>query len=262
MQSLAILTTDLPFGRVEVQGLSDQTMMELLVDGFSAESKAAFLNSDGTYINFENTSACTWSEDRIKRVYIDIGILYLPQPSGTVSLEFIPRQVEDFCLRFCNMEGSLSSRSLPDTLEELNLGSNQLSGSVIFADMPVGIKVIEIYENNFSGSLNLTSLPPSIVTLDVGSNAFSGSISLDKLPQTMEVLRIDRNKLSGSFYLLRVPRRLGHIHASENSFEKQAVIHSTARTPLVSFLKSGVREVLTEDGARHKYDNLMLFQGV
>ena len=249
MLSLTFLSADLPHGRIEVHGLSDQTMMELLVDGFSADSKKAFLNCDGTYINFENTSACTWSEDRIKRVYIDIGILYLPRPSGTVSLEFIPRQVEDFCLRFCNMEGSLPSRSLPDTLEELNLGSNQLSGSVIFADMPMGIKVIEIYENNFSGSLDLTSLPPSIVTLDVGSNSFSGSISLDKLPQTIEVLRIDRNKLSGSFCLLRIPPKLRLVNAFQNSFEKQAVVHSVA-SARVSFRDSGVREVLTEAGMR------------
>ena len=259
MRSLTILAADSALGRIDSQLLSDQTMMELLVDSLSASSKQAFFHSDGTYRDFKETKVCMCDDDgHINKVLIEKRTLQDPHPGGSIALDFIPRQVFYFQAEKCQLEGTLQCSSLPRTLERLNLRSNRLSGGVSFADMPAGVTLIEIARNNFSGSLDVTSLPARLLILNASYNQFSGSISLDHLPSTLYFFYIGGNKLTGSFCLLNVPRNLDYLYAGLNSFDRRATVHSSIAAGGVSLRDSAICEILNENGEHHREARAMI----
>ena len=52
----SLFTADSSISRVDYNSLSDQTLMEMLIDGFDDESKRTYQEKDGTYLD-----VCEWS---------------------------------------------------------------------------------------------------------------------------------------------------------------------------------------------------------
>ena len=274
----AILETiDPSLGRADISSFSDQTLMELLIDGFEDSFKRPFRNKDGDYID-----ACAWpfaicDSERNVLEYI----YTIPGNTGSVALEYIPLKMQKFSIMNSNLDGSISTQKLPDTLRDFKIGSTTFSGEVDFTHFPPLMEVIFLSYNIFQGSCDLTSLPKPLVLLDARSNVFSGSISLcslpqnlkrldlrqnelwgsldfDKLPQTITRLLLSRNRFSGEFQLLHPPSELHSLHADDNEFSGRALVRKELTGIGLCLQKNAIEVVLDESGEVHPEQEILL----
>ena len=88
---LKLLAIDEALGRVDPMTLSDQAMMEILVDGLSEDSKVGFCTEQG-----QLKDVCEWTgvectpEGKVSKITFNYG------HDGELALAFIPRSVQIF----------------------------------------------------------------------------------------------------------------------------------------------------------------------
>ena len=223
MLSLILHSVDPHLGHVDYRSLSDQTLMELLIEGFDESSKKIYQDKDGVYLD-----VCEWHCVKCD----DAGMVV---------------EVVDCSRR--KVSGPLALCYLPPKLRILTMDFKGLTGSVDLAHLPGSLTELELENNELTGSIDLTQLPPYMEILNLGSNRFEGSIDLTRLPERMESLFLDDNRLTGSFIATNLPHSLEEIDASRNQFGALAVVESktNAKTMLL-FIESGVTSVVDENG--------------
>ena len=239
---LTVLTVDPSLGHVDYSSFSDQTLMELLFDGLTEESKRQYQDADGAYLD-----VCAWNCaicDCAQRV---TEIAFGGAVEGSLQLSYIPPQVVSFYGAFQQLTGTIDLAHLPQNLRDLNLNTNKLTGSVDLTQLPLRIQFLYLDSNLLTGSVNLTKMPRSMKILYIHCNQLSGSVHLRSLPDAMVHLYLQNNAFTGSFIATNLPPNLEALYAGDNFFHAVAVVDSQTKAEF-DFSECGVTSVIDENG--------------
>ena len=277
---LCLLSIDPALGRLDYDSLSDQTLMEMLVDCFHSRD----LHDENGYFK----DVCEWSigylsivkckNDRVDSIDFDRWHFDGKQ----FEFGFIPPLVKSFKSYKCELQGTLDTSHLPISLIQLNVSYNALFGTINFKTFPRDLEIIVIEMNLFSGNVVLSDLPDSVVLFNADRNDFSGQIVLQILPAAMQRLSLARNKLSGlitidsthssieeinlygnSFWgdvrLLVLPPKLNHVNVDENYDLNGTVVLPKFLSELYFQLCfNDIQAVHDESGHRHACEDVIL----
>ena len=185
--ALFVQTADI--GRVDFASLSDQTLMEMLVEGFSEEIETKFQDEHGIF-----KDVCSWGGVKCDDEDNVTSITLIAQ-NAPISLEYIPPNVKRFEMYTADLTGTLETSGLPRHLKHFAIGGNGFTGTVNFPEFPGDLRVISLYSNEFSGSAILDALPRSLRVLIFRRNNFSGSLCLTNLPPNLKHLDASKKLL-------------------------------------------------------------------
>ena len=220
-----LVLPDYSIGHLEFNGLSDQKLMELLIENMHMRPKRQFRDETGAY-----KDACKWPgvECNGRRCVINIQWTdsYLKQSplTGTVDVRFIPPRTQKFVLydsdkrSTCTISGTVDTAALPRSLKTFYIPSQRFHGTFDFRRMPPALVFAIISINSFEGRLDLSNLPKTLEKLDASRNYFHRSISLTHLPQGLDELLISHNQLCGALFLSHLPNGLVELVLSHNAF--------------------------------------------
>ena len=243
-----ILSADPSLGRVDYSSLSDQTLMEMLTEGFDDETKKDYQDNEGMYLD-----VCKWScikcddDERVSQIDIDSCHVI-----GSLDLCYIPPKVNVLNInswRKSKLTGSVDLRHLPGGMQKLDLQNNQLTGEIDLTQLPDRMGGLGLNCNQLTGEVDLTRLPDGMGSLSLSSNEFIGKIDLTQLPEGMEYLYLSGNHFSGSLVIKKLPPRMKVIYAQANQFNAIAVVDLEPHTVL-KLKGSGVTSVVDENGRK------------
>ena len=252
-----LIAADSAVGRVDLQSLSDQVMMELFVSAFSEHCLQKWKKRDGSFREIEDwkyvlCEVCgIVNEINIRR------LIGLAQARGTVNLDFVPRHTSKLTIADTILEGTLKTKALPHSLTFIDLHQNRLHGEVDFKNLPHKLGHFDIRHNSFSGSVDLSALPETLKFLQAGHNSFTGGVSFENLPKNMLVVQFPHNALTGEFSLINAPQRLGRFSVESNQFEGVATVHSSVGCRL-RLGDNAIYAVVDENGQPHELSNEFL----
>ena len=217
---IALLSIDPALGRLDYYSLSDQALMETLIEDMNEDIKKELQDANGNYLDVCDWDAQTSAahicceDDRV----IDIDIRCVEFDDNQFPFDCIPSQVYGLVVESCFIHGTLDTAYLPQTLQHLNVSINDLDGTINFKRLPQSLEHLDIRENDLSGSLALSDLPKTLKEFFANRNRFSGDISLNDLPPALDCLFIYGNSLTGSIKIEKLPEALESLHLNENSF--------------------------------------------
>ena len=242
-----ILSADPSLGRVDCSLMSDQTLMEMLIDGFDDKTQKKYQEYDETYINVCIWPCITCDEDeRVIEINMDsINI------TGSIQLCYVPPSVKYLKIRnqwrHGKLSGSIDLAQLPEGMQLLDLQHNQLTGELDLARLPDRMRCIYLNYNQFTGEIDLAHLPYRIHYLFLENNQLTGEIDFTRLPGEMRELHLENNQLSGPLVLKGLPREMCCLNARRNNFDSVAVVDSKTRARIM-LRGSGVSSVVDENG--------------
>ena len=265
------VSIDPSLGRVDYSLFSDQTLMEMFIEGFDDETKKKYKNNDGMY-----RYACEWSsvkcDDEQRVIEIDIDSRGL---SGSLELCYAPPKLERLMISTWRGESKLTGsavlKQLPDGMKDISIENNQLTGEVDLINLPDGMKYLQLDNNLFTGEVDLTQLPKimkwlslqanelsgeidltqlqdGMEDLHLNKNHFTGNVVLTHLPKGMQKLLLQNNLLSGSVIIKRLPQGMEMIDLRDNNFNAIAVVGPETEAN-INLKGSGVTSVVDENGA-------------
>mmetsp|Transcript_33682 Transcript_33682/g.52658 ORF Transcript_33682/g.52658 Transcript_33682/m.52658 type:complete len:243 (-) Transcript_33682:113-841(-) len=220
------ISIDSSLGKIDKSTLSQQTLMELLVENLN-KSTNVFLDPNGSYMEVSTWHGVTFRDDSVKVIdwhfeFSDRGGSCV-HPGGSIDLQWIPGTVISFHIGYLKLEGSVDTVVLPRGLERLRLDANKFCGTFLTEHLPRGLTHVGISRNNLSGSLDMTCLPAALREFIALGNSFSGTVDLTKLPGTLEQLSLSKNALEGSVNLENLPRPMKHIELHLNRFQQDVI---------------------------------------
>ena len=239
------ISADPYLGRLDYSLLSDQALMEMLIEGFDEQTKKTYQDKHGMYLD-----VCEWSciecDDDGRVVEVDIGITDM---SGSLELFYVPPKVQELYVgsgHKSDLTGSVELEHLPVGVYVLILTNNRLTGEIDLPQLPDGMQILDLKNNQLTGSIDLTHLPDGMRIIYLQNNQLTGEINLTHLPDGMQKLFLQNNQLSGSLVLKRLTAVL-HINVQENNFNAVAVVESETRA-YIMLRGSGVTSVVDENG--------------
>ena len=242
------LSVDPSLGRVDYSLLSDQTLMEMLFEGFDHETKKVYQDNDGMYVD-----VCHWSGikcDAHKRVIkIDVD---RKKVNGSLELGYAPPKVKVLKISpflKSKLTGSIDLTRLPGGIRILYLENNQLTGEIDLTHLPKGMKELFLENNELTREIDLTCLPERMEYLSLEKNQLTGEIDITHLPNGMRGIYLQTNKLSGSLVIKRLSPQITTIDVRGNRFNAIAVIESQTRAQ-IQLGGSGVKSVVDENGKK------------
>ena len=205
---------DSALGRLDIDSLSDQTLMELLIEGIEEDWKVRFEDSDQEDLRaIEEWDTLGFDADgKVERIHMSAGA------GGSVAFQYLPKSVKEVDFSECMLTGSVEVSLLPDGLELFNVMLAGLSGTFDFAELPSHLVVCDISDNSFHGSADFTNLPAGLTELELRSNNFTGTLSPTALPKGLAVLGLNDNSFHGSLQFSTLPRSMYEFRASDNEF--------------------------------------------
>ena len=259
--------------RLEPLLLSDQALMEIVVEGLTDKFKGRFQDANGEYKDVSAWKELKCDEDgnvtEVKFSFVE----------GTLYLDFVPPHVRNLLISSEDLHGTLDTARLPQDLEVLNINYSCMSGSVDFTQLPPRLVDVCFMSCQFSGDCDLTALPPGLVKLFISNIPFSGTVDVIKLPQTLKDLRVFGTKISGDITLstlpaglesmwlhnnnltglvriLQVPQSLAIIRLDRNAFYGVATVSSKiqndAKSPDLYLFGNTLDSVVDESGHPHR----------
>ena len=250
------LSVDPSLGRVEYSLFSDQTLLEMLFEGFDDETKKKYKDNDGIF-----RDVCEWScikcDDNARVIEIDLDGKNL---SGSLELCYVPPKVEFLIISSCGtskLSGSVDLEQLPDRIYGLSLSDNQLTGELDLTRLPERMHGLSLEKNQLTGEINLSNLPDEMDFLNLESNHFTGEIDFTHLPGGMKYLSLENNQFTGSLVMKRLPHDIRAINVRKNFFNAIAVVDSQTRAQ-IQLDGSGVTSVVDENGK--ELDNKRFFE--
>ena len=242
-KAIFIQTADGHLGRVDITSLSDQTLMEILVDGLSEAEKQKFKDKNEIFAD-----VCDWEGVECDDTESVTSVVKIAR-DGSISLEYMPPKLKNFQMYMAGLTGTLETSVLPKSLEDLQIGYNKFYGSVDFASLPGNLQILSMYSNKFAGSVMLKKLPLSLEKLVIDDNDFNGSLCLENLPPKIVYLNASSNAFTGDFVLQSVPNKQITISAVRNSFSATAVV--AKHIYRLRLWESEVTSVVDEEGNTH-----------
>ena len=244
MRTIIALLVDNPhLGRFDSNLLSDQSLMEMLVESFSEETKEEYQDTNGIFLD-----VCQWEGvecDTDQNVISVAGF----RCHGPIALDFIPPKVTLFKMMLGGLCGTLSTSTIPKGMIDFYVNSNRFSGTVDFTTLPECMQQLSLQYNEFTGSADFRHLPIALEKLYLQKNMFSGSLHLRGLPPKLYYTNVSSNLFSGVFYIENVPKSLFLLAADDNCFDEVAVVPSNFGKVLLR--GSGVTSVVDEFGRAH-----------
>ena len=274
---VVLLTVDPALGRLEYDSLSEQALMEMLIDGIAEEKKKPFQDTNGSYLDVSEWRMVTIKDSQVTAITES----HCHFSKKQFPFRFIPPHVEKFRLDLCHLHGTLDPSLLPQELKMFNVCSNALNGTINFKALPQSLKGMYISNNAFSGGLELADLPHSLRELTARKNQFSGEISLDDLPPALEWLSLPNNLLAGSINIERLTGSLRLLNLSDNLFSgdfrmstfpeflrrisvernplsgKVVLREATGKMPFDIFIDN-VSSVVDENGNKHNWHDRIM----
>ena len=279
-----LFTIDPFLGRLDYESLSDQALMEMLIDGMKQKYKKAFKDRTGNYLD-----KCEWTSlyygpcvECIDERVTEVKFRSRPFSKKQFPFEFIPPLATILFTEVCSIHGSLDTSLLPQGLIKFSVIDNKLHGSISARDFPRDLKTIRIECNEFCGSIVLSDLPANLNDFIAEWNAFSGEISLENLPKKMVYLDLSNNNLSGPLHIEHLPDSMRHISLADNFFEGNlrfmnfpphlislsvsaslsgtAVLRATSEPMHFTLKYKGVNTVLDENGKTHAWAKQVIQQ--
>ena len=233
-------------GRINTSLLSDQVMLELLVESFRADChhRFKFLDSFTDFRHwdivkaFENETVLFLKlgpkgrADEIfsaveKMIYGVFEAKFVPRRvqtleitdcgfTGTVDFSSLPVSIALLTICRTPFEGSLDAKALPHDLRRLHIRETKLSGGIDFSALPRTLEQCTLVQCAFTGAVNLTSLPVNLSVLNLHANNFTGSVDLCHLPGELVELRLSENALGGSVSLRNLPKNIWTLDLGDN----------------------------------------------
>ena len=224
MRSLQLfLSVDPSLGRIDYSLMSDQALMEMLIEGFDDESKKTYQDSHGMYLD-----VCEWSgiscddDERVVEITLDSGSI-----TGSLELCYVPPKVNDLSIRSwgkSELTGSVNLARLPDGMEYVSLCNNRLAGKIDLTCLPDGMQKLSLENNQFTGEIDLTQLPHEMYALYLHDNQLTGEIDLTQLSSEMECLHLHNNQLTGEIDLTHLPGQMQSLYLHNNQLTGSLVI--------------------------------------
>ena len=211
------LSVDPSLGRVDYSLMSDQTLMEMLIDGFDDNAKKNYQDAASMYLD-----VCTWScvhcdgDERVIRIDMETSSI-----TGSLQLCYVPLKANVVNMRSwgkSKMTGSVDLARLPDGMTELSLDNNVLTGEIDLTHLPGGMTELSLYDNQLTGEIDLTNLPKGMTLLCLNSNQLTGKIYLNQLPSCMRKLYLNSNQFIGEVDLTQLPDGIKDFHLEDNMF--------------------------------------------
>ena len=249
-QMYTVFAIEEHLGRPDFASLSQQTLMELLVEDIESSSQL-FHGRDGSFRDVAEWSGITCEDGTVTEIrWWSVQAPFFPG-NGHISLKWIPSSVTHFLILFNDFTGTLQAHELPIRLHTINLSYNQLEGSIKTHDLPRALVDAYFISNRFSGTLDLQSLPTHMENFDVCCNSFKGSVNLANLPQTLQTLPLGSNEFHGTIDLTRVPPSIIAINLSGNYFRQDVIRIGPLSKNLKSINLCGVKYKKILDTAGH-----------
>ena len=240
------LSVDPSLGRVDYGLLSDQTLMEMLLDGFDNETKKEYQDNDGMYLDvYKWQSIKCDDDDRVSEIQINsrhvsgsLALCYIPPKvtvinistsaksglTGSVDFAHLPKGMQKLMLPGNQLAGEIDLTRLPDGMGSLDLRNNQLTGEIDLTQLPEGMVCFSLEYNQFTGEIDLMHLPGEMGWLLLENNQLTGEIDLTHLPDGMRALRLSDNQLSGEIDLTHLPEEMDYIFLKHNLLTGPLVI--------------------------------------
>ena len=209
------ISVDPYLGRVDYSLLSDQTLMEMLLEGFDDETKKTYKDNDGMYLDICEWLGIEFDDDGgVIQIYIDSHTI-----NGSLKLCYVPPKVNVLMINSWGknqLRGSVDLTQLPCGMEELYLYNNQLTGVVDLTQLPSSMETLGLHNNQLTGVVDLTQLPGEMTILWLHNNQLTGAIDLTHLPERMESLYLRNNQLSGAIDLTQLPGEMKTLWLNNN----------------------------------------------
>ena len=240
------LSVDSSLGRVDYTLMSDQTLMEMLIDRFDEKTKRRYKDSDGMYLDVRKWP-CVKCDDHQRVMKIEIESSRI---TGTLELCYVPPKVIFAYIRSqskSRVTGSVDLKHLPEGIQELDLQNNNLTGKVDLVHLPSGMVRLFLQHNQLSGEVDLAHLPQAMRSISLNKNKLTGEIDLTQLPKGLLRLSLENNQFSGSLVIRKLPGRIHTIYVRRNNFNAIAVVESETDVT-IELEGSGVTSVVDENG--------------
>mmetsp|Transcript_9248 Transcript_9248/g.14029 ORF Transcript_9248/g.14029 Transcript_9248/m.14029 type:complete len:228 (-) Transcript_9248:26-709(-) len=192
MKIAFLLFTDSSLGKVDKGSLSEETLMELLIEGITT-GKERICGSRDNPLEVHQWSGLMFNDGN-EILKIGWEQLWL---QGSIQLQWLPRAVTHFVIWGNALSGSLDFTDLPPNIFMLSFHSNRFEGTIDLSNLPKSLETISLTNNRLSGNLDLSHLPDGIRRLYLNENAFEGQIDFTTLPESLKLLDIRHTKFSG-----------------------------------------------------------------
>ena len=206
----------LSLGRVAYSLLSDQALMEMLLEGFDERTRNKFQDNNGMYLDVCEGGCIKCDQDE-RVVEIDIVSIH---SSGSVNFFYVPPKVNVLKVTplyaRSKLTGSVDLARLPEGMEVLDVKRNQLTGGADLTQLPGGMIYLFIETNQLSGEIEFTHLPVQMNSLFLQDNQLTGGIDLTQLPDGMECLSLKNNQFTGEIDLTHLPRSMRELYLYQN----------------------------------------------
>ena len=218
MQAPLLLVPNRASADINMTDLSDQTLMEALIEKTSDEFKKPFQHPSGRYL-----PVCRWPgvkcNGRRQVVKIDREAFPANDKGALLEIAYLPLHISNCCLpKDSDFYGTVLTQALPSSLRQFHIYSNSFHGEFDFRHLPAQMEMLNISHNRFCGSCNLTKLPKHLCTLYANENLFSGSIALEKLPISLRVLFLSSLPLHGKIKMRNLPHVLFQLNLMKSGF--------------------------------------------
>ncbi|KNH04475.1 leucine-rich repeat protein [Perkinsela sp. CCAP 1560/4] len=235
MCSLVFLqSADSSLGRLDYASLSQEALMEMLIEGIENKEKICGDASEmrevnewnGVELEMEKFHTIHWDNYGLEGSLhwewtpstLTVFSVCKNKLVSTIDLSILPASVRHLSLNYNRFNGSICLKDLPKEIDSVNLSLNQLIGSLDLRDLPASLKNLLAFSNKFTGGIDLTRLPAELTKLDLSYNALSGTVELGDLPKGLKYMRIDNNNFSGPLNLTSLPDGMVELHVNRNSF--------------------------------------------
>mmetsp|Transcript_15807 Transcript_15807/g.24678 ORF Transcript_15807/g.24678 Transcript_15807/m.24678 type:complete len:225 (-) Transcript_15807:55-729(-) len=191
---------DISLGKVDKSTLSQQTLMELLIQDITNREILCGDVDDPSDIS-DWSGVTVSSKGEVKEIHWSYAAYKGNKIYGHLAIEYLPGTVT--CLRagYNALEGTLPLTDLPPEMDSLHAGNNKLSGTLNFEHLPNTLDMIHLFFNAFSGTISLVRLPPKMRYLIISNNPISGETDFSRLPESLMHFDVSRTDLSGTIVL-------------------------------------------------------------
>ena len=224
---LIVCTIDPALGRLDPFLMSEESLLETFFDGCTNKSD---IRSANGIIDLSKFQIERKEDGKLQKLH---GRHF---HRGSVNFAFLPPSIEDLCLDFCKLSGSIMVEHWPASLKKISLSFNSLEGTINTKELPHQLKELDVQTNRLEGSFNTCTMPRSLVVVILTANNFSGTIDAAHLPENLESLCIGTNSFSGEIHFDERFPALRRLTLYENLFTKVSVdkIHSKLTELIIS----------------------------
>ena len=123
---------------------------------------------------------------------------------GTIHYAYLPPDLKNLTISWCEQTYELRTRLLPPNLRELNMVGNKIYGTIDMQNLPRKIEVFDVSQNCITGPISLRGLPPNLKNVHLWHNRIKQRvIPCDPLPSGVTCVDLKVNKVREIRFFMR-----------------------------------------------------------